>query len=54
MIPMHPLNVRGKPKKLHRGKAKPRAFTRADFAKTQWRGVLALKILILLGACPYF
>ena len=39
MIPMHPLNVRGKPKKLHRGKAKPRAVTRQDFAKTQLRGL---------------
>ena len=31
MIPALPLNARGKPKKPHRGDAKPRTFSRADF-----------------------
>ena len=39
MIPMHPLNARGKPKMPHRGVAKPRAFSRAAFAATLPRGL---------------
>ena len=43
MIPMHPLNARGKPKKPHRGVAKPRAV----FAATQPRGLKPKEVTAL-------
>ena len=44
MIPSHPLNARGKPKKPHRGAAKPRAFGRAQFAATLPRGLKSKEV----------
>ena len=47
MIPALPLNARGGVRKAHRGVAKPRAFSRADFAATQLRGLKPKEITAL-------
>lgn len=47
MIPMHPLNARGKPKMPHRGVAKPRAFRRAEFAATLLHGLKPKEVTAL-------
>lgn len=47
MIPALPLNARGGVRKAHRGVAKPRAFSRADFAATQFHGLKSKEITAL-------
>jgi hypothetical protein len=47
MIPALPRNARGGVRKAHRGVAKPRAFSRADFAATQFHGFKSKEITAL-------
>lgn len=47
MIPMHPLNARGMPQMPHRGVAKPRAFSRADYAATLLHGLKPKEVTAL-------